>query len=612
MQGIATESFQRIREAYEILSDERKRKIYDLYGMEGLSSGMELGPNVKSVDEFLKEFEKLKKHRREHVMSDRVRQSGSLVVNLSLAENSPVLKGMTSATELEAHISKKSSLVLGGNISIGQQLGGGTLSALFRHHISSDASVEIVAMAGLRSLVSIQTSRRLSSHATGGIGLSMSLIHRTVNLTNSWTRQLSDTTEGSIELVIGPDTGVSAALQRHGKRGVASTELKIGPSGFGITAQYRHEFSGHSKGRVTGRLGSTAVELEIGGERRLSSHSALAMFFTIGIHGISYKFRFSRGGQKFTVPILLTGALNPLVATGALLFPTSIYFVLKTCLLKPYFLQRREAKKRERRRSAATQIHEARAKASKAQSLLKNVAERKREKQLKNGGLVIKQALYGSAHELESNYSGVSPEEEDDIPPPVLDVTTTLNFLVENEQLQLHEGVKKAGLIGFCDPCPGERKKLKVIYTFQNRQFEFDPKFSAAPMASGKGQLNPSTSGDGGGDHNEDYGNEYGPPLPSQEELREMEHCRLVGEATNMMLNFAKDPKLAKYMTETAFQDVHAQWKATTTSPPKPDSKKKYSEKELEQEVEARLARILGAQNQGKKHDKKWKKSTDF
>ncbi|MCO5570587.1 hypothetical protein L7F22_024312 [Adiantum nelumboides] len=136
--------------------------------------------------------------------------------------------------------------------------------------------------------------------------------------------------------------------------------------------------------------------------------------------------------------------------------------------------------------------------------------------------------------------------------------------------------------------------------------------FSAAPMASGEGQSNPSTSRDADRDHNEDFGNEYGPPLPTQEELHKMEHRRLVGEATNLMLNFAKDPKLAKYMIETAFQDVDAQWKATTTSPPKPDSKKQYSEKELEEEVDARLARILGAQKQGKKHDKKRKKSTDF
>ncbi|MCO5556929.1 hypothetical protein L7F22_010484 [Adiantum nelumboides] len=80
-----------------------------------------------------------------------------------------------------------------------------------------------------------------------------------------------------------------------------------------------------------------------------------------------------------------------------------------------------------------------------------------------------------------------------------------------------------------------------------------------------------------------------------------MEHRRLVGEATNMMLNFAKDPKLAKYMTKIAFQDVHAQWKATTTALPKTNSKKQYSEKELEQEVEARLAQIFDAHKKGKK-----------
>ncbi|MCO5569535.1 hypothetical protein L7F22_023249 [Adiantum nelumboides] len=94
-----------------------------------------------------------------------------------------------------------------------------------------------------------------------------------------------------------------------------------------------------------------------------------------------------------------------------------------------------------------------------------------------------------------------------------------------------------------------------------------DQNFFAAPMASGEDQWNLSTSGDAGEDHNEDFDNEYGLSLPTQEELREMEHRKLIDDATNMMLNFAKDPNLAKYMTETVFQDVYAQWKATTTSP---------------------------------------------
>jgi DnaJ family protein B protein 4 len=35
----AAEQFQEISEAYEVLSDEKKRKIYDQYGEEGLKGG---------------------------------------------------------------------------------------------------------------------------------------------------------------------------------------------------------------------------------------------------------------------------------------------------------------------------------------------------------------------------------------------------------------------------------------------------------------------------------------------------------------------------------------------------------------------------------------------
>lgn len=37
---------------------------------------------------------------------------------------------------------------------------------------------------------------------------------------------------------------------------------------------------------------------------------------------------------------------------------------------------------------------------------------------------------------------------------------------------QLHEGVKKAGLMGFCDPCPGESKQLKVAYSYLGHNYE--------------------------------------------------------------------------------------------------------------------------------------------
>jgi DnaJ family protein C protein 11 len=36
--------------------------------------------------------------------------------------------------------------------------------------------------------------------------------------------------------------------------------------------------------------------------------------------------------------------------------------------------------------------------------------------------------------------------------------------------MQLHEGVKKSGIMGFCDPCPRDRKLLYVEYAYAGNQ----------------------------------------------------------------------------------------------------------------------------------------------
>jgi DnaJ family protein C protein 11 len=58
-----------------------------------------------------------------------------------------------------------------------------------------------------------------------------------------------------IQLVIGPDTGISVGWQRQGKKNAGSGELKVGPAAFGASAQYIRHFSSKSQGRITGKVG---------------------------------------------------------------------------------------------------------------------------------------------------------------------------------------------------------------------------------------------------------------------------------------------------------------------------------------------------------------------
>ncbi|KAI0488280.1 hypothetical protein KFK09_028108 [Dendrobium nobile] len=404
MKDVATANFQRIRDAYEILSDERKREIYDIYGLEGLNSGYELGEKLSKPEEIKEMLERLRRKREEDKILAHSRPSGALLANLSLPQyldGGSIIRGMAMSSEVQSRLSKRNSLAIGGNLSVTGASGTGSASAMLKHQISSAASVEFVATAGLRALLSVQTSRQLSQHSLATSGIAISLRDGSINLTNAWTRQMSDTSIANIHLVLGTESGISIGWQTKDDKTSASGEVKFGTASLGASAHYIHHFSAKSHGRVSGRIGSTALEFEIGGGRIISEFSTVRLFYNIGI-----------------------------------------------------------------------QVQEARKVAKKAQKILETVSNRKKNKQLENGGLVISKAVYGNLQEMER--SGEHREDHnDEVASQVLDVTLPLNFLVNDSgKLKLHEGIKKSGLMGFCDPCPGIPKQLLVEYTYRGQNYQ--------------------------------------------------------------------------------------------------------------------------------------------
>ncbi|XP_023540359.1 chaperone protein dnaJ 13-like [Cucurbita pepo subsp. pepo] len=474
MKDIATENFQRICEAYEILTDENKRQIYDIYGMEGLTSGLELGPKLNKADEIKEELERLRKRKEQEKTSAHFRPSGTILANMSLPhflKGVGIMRGMAMTSEVQSQISKSNTVGIGGNLAVTGNAGGGAASAVFRHQFSSVSSVEFMASAGLRSLIGMQASRHLTLHSTATMGVSMSLKDGSLNLSNAWTRQLSETTNGNIQLILGPESSVAVGWQKKEEKRSVAGEVKFSTSSFGASAHYTHRFSSKSHGRIAGKVGSTMLELELGGGRKLSKFSTVRMLYSIGIQGIFWKFELHRGGQKLIIPILISRHLNPVFAAGAFLFPTSAYFLLKKFIVKPYYQRREKQKALENMQKTSAQVREARTAAEKAQQLLQNVANRKRNRQSEIGGLIITKAIYGSQKALKKRDELSVPNDESSL--SVIDVTLPLNFLVNDSgQLKLHDGVKKSGIMGFCDPCPGEPKQLYVEYTYGDKTFE--------------------------------------------------------------------------------------------------------------------------------------------
>ncbi|PIA50197.1 hypothetical protein AQUCO_01300735v1 [Aquilegia coerulea] len=313
MKDIATENFQRICEAYEILTDEHKRLIYDVYGMEGLTSGLELGPKLNKAEEIKEELERLRRQKDLEKAFTHVQPSGSVLTNLSLPEllhGGSIMRGMAMASEVHTQVSKRNTIAFGGNLAVNGDSGGGGATVVLRHQFSPIASAEFMASAGLRAVLGAQMSRHLSHHSTATSGIAISLRDGSVNLSNAWTRQLSDKTNANIQLALGEESAISVGWQHKSDKRSAAGEVKFGTSSFGTSAHYTHRFSKKSHGRVAARVGSTALEFEIGGGRKISDFSTIRMLYTIGIQGIFWKFEFHRGGQKLVIPILLSRHLD--------------------------------------------------------------------------------------------------------------------------------------------------------------------------------------------------------------------------------------------------------------------------------------------------------------
>ncbi|MBA0826908.1 hypothetical protein Goarm_011721, partial [Gossypium armourianum] len=140
MKETATENFQRTFEAYKILSDENKRQIYDIYGMEGLNSGLELGPKLNKLEEIKEQLEKLRR--------------------------------MEEQKEMSAHFLLPTGFYF------------------------------------VSSFCPLFFPNQLSLHSTTTMAIPKSLHDGSINLSNSWTHQLSDKASGNIELVLGLESSI--------------------------------------------------------------------------------------------------------------------------------------------------------------------------------------------------------------------------------------------------------------------------------------------------------------------------------------------------------------------------------------------------------------------
>ncbi|KAL0093828.1 hypothetical protein F4703DRAFT_1831829 [Phycomyces blakesleeanus] len=499
---IAESRFQVIQRAYEVLTDAQKRAIYDTYGEAGLTAKWEVGPKFKSTDEMMAEFEKKERLRREKELESLVRAHNDFTLRLDATQildpyDPPVftfgqptqvrkkhpLEFLTRGRveqlfmrhSFETQIGPQTQAIIGGSMVTQGGMGGGNLVGTIRHTVSPKLWGEFSATILHPRIFTLKTNYNVSADSF----VNATFVSRTLSgppvTSVTAGRRLFKSTTGYItyrtgEWALGSwgdssrasdKSSVSLGLASAHKQGSYSVELQTGIQASHLAGDYTHKLPNHMVLRLSSSLSSSAgIAVSIGSDHKVSEHIRFGMVLECGLaSGVMIKFRASRLGQKFSVPIILSQGLDLRVALGALIVPSSVALALDRYVLTPRRKLRIKEKiaalREEHQEYLATRKQEA----LDAQLLMADIGQRKRnQEEKKEDGLVIEEAVYG-------NLNGQDEDEK-------VDVTLVVQTLVNESRLTIPGGHSKTSILGFYDPCLGEHKQLKVRYRFRHRLHE--------------------------------------------------------------------------------------------------------------------------------------------
>ncbi|KAJ3301520.1 hypothetical protein HDV03_000696 [Kappamyces sp. JEL0829] len=533
---LAESRFHGIQRAYEVLNDTNKRHIYDKYGAEGLDSAWEVTTPL-SKDELLKEYERRAQLKKELDAQKRAVSGGEIQVALDAtrlfspptisrkkrtglasildADRAPEVAHALVLHSWETAINDRNSITIKGTVISKNGLGQATMLISGRHIVSPTLWGELSTAVGEKAALNMKVVKNFGDDVFCTVNTSVKTFRRLPPTTLLLGRRIATNTTGYISFT--PDwrniwgargkSTCSIGVNYRDEEVFYGVELFAGANNSQIKLHQTRQ-AGPFKLRTELAAGMSEVTISLGGDKRIDEKSRIGLAIECGTtSGVTLRLKLARMGQRLTVPILCSEDLDLKIAALVFGVPLVSYLAFDNLFLKSWREKKREEHLKKIRQDNAELLEKRRKEGLAAVVLLSESIEKRIEAETPDG-LIILSALYGKLpassldsvrllspdglHELISNVragfqallSPAGPVAAQEY----IDVTIPVQSLVNSGQLHIAGGYSKSQIIGFYDPCFGERKQLRITYQFQGKVHQVTVKDKAAVDAPLRGK----------------------------------------------------------------------------------------------------------------------------
>lgn len=471
---VAEKLFSRLKEAYEVLVDPRRRSIYDRRGKEGLENDLQLTERITVPVELMEEYEKFHKWWEDRIYIQKSNPAGYFKVYLDATEfisgygDGINLTKMMFSQSVDATLSSSTSgsVMAAGAVNPFSLFAG--LQFSLRHILSSRSWIGVALMAAAQPSIKGEFYHVLTNHVyiQGSVGITLSPYGLLTDSSVSLSHRITPNTTGQITIKDINMSSVKAKLVHEFSpkmKGLVAVESGFTQSYTKMQLSYEafpnYQLTGSVKVSTDGSLWMC-----YGAEHQLAEMTSIGAYVELlSTGGVAVRLKLSRTTQSYSVHIALSDNTDIATILYATIVPLGIFACVKVLALTPYLRHRREKELRLRREAMAKEMVEKKKEAEQAINLMTAGIQRVMSVEQARHGLIIREAYYGRLFD-----TGDDPTETDS---KVIDVRIPLQVMVKDSKLIL-PATSKAHITGFYDPCFGEKKHLRVVYQFRGTMHE--------------------------------------------------------------------------------------------------------------------------------------------